>query len=100
MFFLLIAISQFVPQLKVGFLFSYVAPLVFVLTVTMINEGYDDYKRFIRDQEANLQKYNVYRDNVPCETNSCDLKPGDLVEVRIGERWWICGGCVRDLLSC
>ena len=43
MFFLLIAISQFVPFLKVGFLFTYVAPLAFVLMVTMFKEGYDDF---------------------------------------------------------
>ena len=45
MFFLLIALSQFVPFLKVGLLVTYVAPLVFVLTVTMLKEGYDDFKR-------------------------------------------------------
>lgn len=81
MFFLVIALSQFIPVLKVGFLFSYVAPLVFVLSVTMINEAYDDYKRYLRDTEANTQQYSVIRDNYPRDTNSCDLKPGDLVEV-------------------
>lgn len=81
MFFLAIALSQFIPQLKVGFLFSYIAPLVFVLSVTMINEAYDDYKRYLRDMEANTQKYPVIRDNIPIDTNSSDLKPGDLVEV-------------------
>ena len=30
MFFLLIALSQFIPFLKVGFMFTYIAPLVFV----------------------------------------------------------------------
>ena len=43
MFFLIIALSQFVPFLKVGFMFTYVAPLVFVLVVTMIKEAYDDF---------------------------------------------------------
>lgn len=46
MFFLLIALSQFVPFLKVGLLVTYVAPLVFVLVVTMIKEAYDDIQRF------------------------------------------------------
>jgi len=40
--FLLITLSQFLPVLKVGFLFSYVAPLAFVLTLTLIKEAYDD----------------------------------------------------------
>jgi phospholipid-translocating ATPase len=43
MFFLLTALSQFVPSLKVGLLVTYVAPLVFVLTVTMLKEAYDDF---------------------------------------------------------
>lgn len=38
---------------------TYVAPLAFVLSVTMGKEAYDDYKRFLRDREANSQKYLV-----------------------------------------
>jgi phospholipid-translocating ATPase len=46
-----------VPFLKVGLLVTYVAPLVFVLIVTMIKEGYDDIKRYSRDQVLNKTKY-------------------------------------------
>ena len=53
MFFLIIALSQFVPFLKVGFLFTYVAPLAFVLFVTMIKEFFDDFSRYRRDKELN-----------------------------------------------
>ena len=42
-----------------GFIITYVAPLAFVLTVTMGKEAYDDYKRNLRDREANSQKYLV-----------------------------------------
>jgi len=42
MFFLMTAISQFIPVLKVGLIFSFVSPLVFVLIVTMVKEAYDD----------------------------------------------------------
>ncbi|KIJ61190.1 hypothetical protein HYDPIDRAFT_138015 [Hydnomerulius pinastri MD-312] len=57
LYFLLVALSQFVPALKIGFIFTYVAPLAFVLCVTMGKEAYDDYKRNLRDREANSQKY-------------------------------------------
>ena len=57
MFFLLIGLSQFIPFLKVGLMFTYVAPLVFVLTITMLKESYDDIKRWQRDKELNLTKY-------------------------------------------
>jgi len=46
MFFLMIAVSQFIPFLKVGLLVTYVAPLAFVLAVTMLKEAYDDFKRY------------------------------------------------------
>lgn len=36
---------------------TYIAPLAFVLFVTMGKEAYDDYKRNLRDREANSQKY-------------------------------------------
>ena len=56
-FYLLMAVSQFFDALKVGFLFSYIAPLAFVLFITIFKEGYDDYKRYLRDKESNNQKY-------------------------------------------
>jgi phospholipid-translocating ATPase len=40
-----------------GFIVTYVAPLAFVLFVTMGKEAYDDYKRHLRDKEANSAKY-------------------------------------------
>ena len=46
LYFLLVALSQLIPALKVGFLFTYVAPLVFVLTITVVKEGYDDFQRY------------------------------------------------------
>jgi len=53
LFFLLIGISQFYEPLKVGFTFTYVAPLCFVISVTMIKELFDDYERYLKDKEAN-----------------------------------------------
>ena len=59
MFYLLIALSQFVNMLKVGFLFTYVAPLAFVLAFTLVKEAVDDYYRKKRDKETNNQSYNL-----------------------------------------
>jgi phospholipid-translocating ATPase len=42
-----------------GFIATYIAPLAFVLFVTMGKEAYDDYKRYLRDKEANSAKYLV-----------------------------------------
>lgn len=46
LFFLLIALSQVIPALRVGFLVSYLLPLAVVLLTTMIKEFYDDMSRF------------------------------------------------------
>ena len=43
--------------LTLGFIVTYIAPLAFVLCVTMGKEAYDDYKRHLRDREANSQRY-------------------------------------------
>ncbi|KAI0286510.1 phospholipid-translocating P-type ATPase [Russula brevipes] len=59
LYFLLVALSQFVPALRTGFLVTYIAPLAFVLLVTMGKEAYDDYKRNLRDREANSARYLV-----------------------------------------
>ena len=52
-FFLLIGLSQFIPALKVGFMFTYIAPLVFVLSITIIKEQFDDVQRKLKDKEIN-----------------------------------------------
>ncbi|KAF8170774.1 protein transporter [Pholiota molesta] len=59
LYFLLVALSQFIPALRIGFIVTYVAPLAFVLCVTIGKEAYDDYQRYLRDREANSQRYLV-----------------------------------------
>jgi phospholipid-translocating ATPase len=46
--------------LKVGILFSYVAPLAFVLALTMLKEGFDDLGRKKRDLTVNRALYEVW----------------------------------------
>lgn len=59
MYFLLVALSQAIPALRIGYLSTYVAPLAFVLMITMGKEAYDDIERRRRDNEANSEPYNV-----------------------------------------
>ncbi|KAG0706236.1 hypothetical protein DFH29DRAFT_189735 [Suillus ampliporus] len=91
LYFLLVALSQFVPALKIGFIVTYVAPLAFVLFVTMGKEAYDDYKRNLRDREANSQKYLILvpsSDRGPHTRSvpSSSLKVGDLVVLEKNQR--------------
>ncbi|TFY61338.1 hypothetical protein EVG20_g7094 [Dentipellis fragilis] len=95
LYFLLVALSQFVPALKIGFLATYIAPLAFVLLVTMGKEAYDDYKRNLRDREANSQQYLILEydahdieDNVPSSRSvpSSSLRVGDLIILQKNQR--------------
>ncbi|GAB1314909.1 Putative aminophospholipid-translocase [Madurella fahalii] len=59
MYFLLVALSQAIPQLRIGYLSTYIAPLAFVLVITLGKEAYDDIERRRRDNEANSEEYTV-----------------------------------------
>ncbi|KAL7631634.1 UNVERIFIED_CONTAM: hypothetical protein RMT77_018059 [Armadillidium vulgare] len=57
LYFLVMALSQFIPELKIGYLYTYWGPLGFVIAVTMIREAIDDLRRRKRDQDVNQQMY-------------------------------------------
>lgn len=59
MYFLLVALSQAIPALRIGYLSTYIGPLAFVLMITMGKEAYDDIQRRKRDNEANSEPYTV-----------------------------------------
>ena len=59
MYFLLVALSQAIPALRIGYLSTYIAPLAFVLVITMGKEAFDDIARRRRDTEANSETYTV-----------------------------------------
>jgi phospholipid-translocating ATPase len=61
MYFLLVALSQIIPALRIGYLSTYVAPLAFVICITLSKEAYDDVYRRKRDNEANSEPYTVLR---------------------------------------
>lgn len=61
MYFLVVALSQAIPPLRIGYLSTYVAPLAFVLVITLGKEALDDIARRKRDAEANKEEYIVLR---------------------------------------
>ncbi|KAK0255797.1 putative aminophospholipid-translocase [Friedmanniomyces endolithicus] len=61
LYFLLVALSQIVPALRIGYLSTYVAPLAFVVSVTVGKEAVDDLGRRRRDRLANEEGYRVLR---------------------------------------
>ncbi|USW52988.1 Putative P-type ATPase, HAD superfamily, P-type ATPase, transmembrane domain superfamily [Septoria linicola] len=65
MYFLLVALSQMLPALRIGYLSTYIAPLAFVLMITLGKEAFDDLNRRKRDREANSEPYKVLRFDTP-----------------------------------
>lgn len=67
MYFLLVALSQVIRALRVGYLSTYIAPLGFVITITLGKEALDDIARRRRDAEANSEGYTVlkFEENSP-----------------------------------
>ena len=57
LFFLIMAVSQFIPQLRIGYLYTYWGPLGFVISVALIREAIDDFRRYQRDKEINSERY-------------------------------------------
>ncbi|ELU38737.1 phospholipid-translocating P-type ATPase, putative [Rhizoctonia solani AG-1 IA] len=83
----------------IGFIATYIAPLAFVLSVTMGKEAWDDILRNRRDREANAQRYLILEpDSTPLASNSStgfpptratpssQLQVGDLVQLTQNQR--------------
>ena len=86
LYFLIMASSQFINELKVGLLYTYWAPLGFVLCVTLIREAVDDVLRYKRDKAINSQLYHkltpTNREVIP----SSKICVGDLLLVYKDQR--------------
>lgn len=85
LYFLLVALSQIVPALRIGYLSSYIVPLGFVLTVTMSKEAWDDILRRRRDSEANTELYEVLNSSSK-RAQAQNLKVGSLVRLHKDQR--------------
>ncbi|KAI8884283.1 phospholipid-translocating P-type ATPase [Backusella circina FSU 941] len=86
LYFLLVALSQFVPALKIGYIFTYFGPLCFVLLITISKEALDDYHRYKRDKEANSQLYRRLTVAGYQHIPSSKIKVGDMIHIMKDQR--------------
>uniref|UniRef100_A0A8C3S3V2 ATPase phospholipid transporting 9B (putative) n=1 Tax=Chelydra serpentina TaxID=8475 RepID=A0A8C3S3V2_CHESE len=86
LYFLVVSCSQFVPALKIGYLYTYWAPLGFVLAVTMVREAVDECRRYQRDKEMNSQLYSKLTIRGKVQVKSSDIQVGDLIIVEKNQR--------------
>ncbi|XP_063721560.1 probable phospholipid-transporting ATPase IIA [Symsagittifera roscoffensis] len=88
LYFLIIAITQFIPILQVNYIFTYWAPLGFVLFVTLLREAADDIRRWVRDKDINNALYlKVTQSHTGYSQVKCkDIKVSDVIQVEKNER--------------
>ncbi|KAJ0181431.1 hypothetical protein K1T71_003516 [Dendrolimus kikuchii] len=95
MYFLIMALSQFIPSIRIGYLYTYWGPLCFVLAVTLFREAIDDFRRYRRDREVNRQRYERivldspvedYRPFLMEHVPASELRVGDIVMLHKGQR--------------
>ena len=81
LFFLVVCISQFFDALRVGFLLSYLAPLLFVLSITMVKEAYEDWQRGQRDKLLNTKLYKRLdcHSGIIRDVKAMDIRVGDII---------------------
>ncbi len=75
------ACSQFIPSIRIGYLYTYWGPLIFVITVNMIREAVDDFKRYLRDKELNSQLYKIITFDGVKMVPSSQLKVSDIIMI-------------------
>ncbi|CAH0722948.1 unnamed protein product, partial [Brenthis ino] len=95
LYFLVMALSQFIPSIRIGYLYTYWGPLCFVLAVTVFREAIDDFRRYRRDKEVNGQRYerivldspvDGYRPFLTECVAASALRVGDIVMLHKGQR--------------
>lgn len=99
-YFLLVALSQIIPVLRIGYMSSYIAPLAFVVTISLGKEALDDIGRRRRDAEANAEEFTALaleetngryvagheQHALEVTKRSRDLKVGDVLKMRKNQR--------------
>lgn len=86
LYFLVMACSQFIPELRIGYLYTYWGPLCFVIFVTMCREALDDFRRFVRDREVNSQKFKKLTKTGTVFVPSSKIAVGDFIVIEKNSR--------------
>ena len=80
-YFLITAIIQCIPLISPLGYETAIVPILFVLSVSLIREGIEDYHRWQLDKQQNNKKYLVYRNNKWQEILCGELLMGEIVTV-------------------
>jgi len=85
-YYLILTLSQFIPVLKVGPIFTYAAPLAFVVGLSIVMEGYLDVRRMLRDRDVNHEVYKRVTKKGLVDIKAADIKVGHFIQVETDRR--------------
>jgi magnesium-transporting ATPase (P-type) len=80
-YFLIIAILQCIPEISPLSPITAIVPIIFVLSVSVVREGIEDYARYNYDKLSNKKKIIVHRDGKWVDSDSQTLKVGEIIVV-------------------
>ncbi|EAS04930.2 phospholipid-translocating P-type ATPase, flippase family protein (macronuclear) [Tetrahymena thermophila SB210] len=84
--YLIITISQFIYDLKVGYVYTYLSPVIFIVFLVMAREVYDNIKIFVQDSKYNQTVFKVLNyQNQFQEVKIQELKIGQIIELQEGQ---------------
>uniref|UniRef100_A0A8C3Y9N3 P-type phospholipid transporter n=1 Tax=Catharus ustulatus TaxID=91951 RepID=A0A8C3Y9N3_CATUS len=86
LYFLLLACSQFVVEMRLGALYTYWVPLGFVLAVTVIREAAEEIRCYMRDKEVNSQIYSKLTARGGLRFCTNQRVPADMIFLRTSEK--------------
>ena len=81
-YFVAMAIIQCIPIISPLGVSTAIFPIVFVLTVSLIREGVEDYQRGKLDKEQNSDLIKTFRNNNWVTIKSGELQLGEIIQVR------------------
>ena len=87
-YFILIACLNWLPWAQVLSPILGIFPVSFILSVTMIKDAFEDYKRYKTDSLINSEKCRVYdfESKKFIETTWENLRPGDIIRIYVNEQ--------------
>ncbi|KAI5148219.1 phospholipid-translocating ATPase [Enteropsectra breve] len=85
-YFFIVMLLQFNKKFAISSPLSSLVPWFFVFFISCLNEGTDDLKRHKRDKESNSALYKVWKDGAFEDTESANIKTGNIVLLKKGDR--------------
>lgn len=87
LFYLLLSLSQSIPALRVGFMITYLAPLMLTVSLSLLKEATDELKRFLRDFAINREPFTkLERGGRLASIPASSIKVGDLLVLNRNQR--------------